>query len=323
MNKFPLLSIIIPVYNAEEYLDRALNSLLHQEYKNIEIILINDGSKDRSGYICEKWAKQYPCIKTYHKQNGGASSARNIGLNNATGEFITFLDADDCITSDTYSKNLNLLISNPQIDIVQFPLLRYINKKEIFHVVEEHWERNKDTMMRDFHCERLTHSSVDKIYRKTFFDNIRFKEGCICEDILMNIEVVKKCNTIFYSESGRYIYSYNDYSVSHQLTAPKIEDWINALIAKATFAINFTSTKYYAAKSYMVLIKIYLMYLCNNNYVRNHTIENRIKRFTPSWNQIFISKLSIPKKIISLLFKMIGFNIIVKYYIFFRLKIHT
>jgi len=90
-------SVIVPVYNAEKYLDKCIQSILNQDYKNIEVILIDDGSLDNSGNICDEYAKVDSRVKVVHKKNGGVSSARNCGIDIATGEFIMFVDSDDYI----------------------------------------------------------------------------------------------------------------------------------------------------------------------------------------------------------------------------------
>ena len=101
-HKRKLLSVIVPVYNVEQYLERCVKSLIQQSYDNIEIILINDGSKDGSGELCDSLAKKYPGIKVIHKENGGVSSARNAGLNSAMGEYIAFVDPDDWVDIRMY-----------------------------------------------------------------------------------------------------------------------------------------------------------------------------------------------------------------------------
>ena len=96
------ISVIIPVYNVEQYLEKCLDSILNQTYKNIEIILVNDGSIDKSGLICDEYSRKYNNIKVFHKENGGVSSARNLGIDNATGQYLAFIDPDDYIDVNMY-----------------------------------------------------------------------------------------------------------------------------------------------------------------------------------------------------------------------------
>lgn len=115
----PLLSIIIPVYNVELYLAECLNSFLNQTFRDFEILLVNDGSKDSSGSLCDEYATRDSRIKAFHQENGGVSAARNLGLKNATGEFITFMDPDDYLTSkDVYEKIFSVI--DEDIDVIHF-----------------------------------------------------------------------------------------------------------------------------------------------------------------------------------------------------------
>ena len=130
------LSVIMPIYNAEKYLKNAVDSLLNQTFKNIEIILIDDGSKDKSSLICDEYTI-YPNVKVVHKANDGLCAARNDGLKLATGKYITFMDNDDYILPETYEENLKLLNEN-QADWVKF------GKEEIL-VSQENVLANKKT----------------------------------------------------------------------------------------------------------------------------------------------------------------------------------
>ena len=103
------ISVIIPVYNVQDYLEECVNSILAQTYTNLEIILVDDGSKDNSGQLCDAFSKRDSRVKVIHKENGGVSTARNAGIESATGEYIAFVDADDYIAPDMYSRLMNLL----------------------------------------------------------------------------------------------------------------------------------------------------------------------------------------------------------------------
>ena len=105
----PLISVIIPVYNVQDYLARCLDSILAQTYQNLEIILVNDGSKDNSGAICDEYAARDDRVQVIHKENGGLSTARNAGLDLAAGEYLSFIDSDDWIASDAYEHLMNLV----------------------------------------------------------------------------------------------------------------------------------------------------------------------------------------------------------------------
>jgi glycosyltransferase involved in cell wall biosynthesis len=115
----PILTVVIPVYNVEKYLKRCIDSVLVQEWKNYDILLVDDGSTDNSPQICEDYAKAYDIISVIHKENGGLSEARNTGISNAEGEYVYFLDSDDWIEPNTFS-DLAEVIESDQYDIISF-----------------------------------------------------------------------------------------------------------------------------------------------------------------------------------------------------------
>lgn len=126
----PIISIIVPVYNVEKYIDKCINSILHQTYTNIELLLIDDGSPDKSGIICDAYAQQDCRVQVFHEQNAGVSAARNIGINNAKGEFITFVDSDDWLELDCIERSLNIVNKN-NLDLLQFSSKRVNDKGDI------------------------------------------------------------------------------------------------------------------------------------------------------------------------------------------------
>ncbi len=114
----PKISVIVPVYNVEKYLDRCMKSLINQTYTNFEVILVDDGSKDSSGALCDKYAQEFNAVTVFHKENGGLSDARNFGLSKATGEYILFVDSDDCITFDALERLVDVLQRCADVDMV-------------------------------------------------------------------------------------------------------------------------------------------------------------------------------------------------------------
>ena len=122
-------SIIVPIYNVEEYLEECIESLINQTYTNIEIVLVNDGTKDNSGKICEKYAKKDPRIKYIIKKNGGLSSARNEGLKHITGDYIIFVDSDDYV-STKLCEIINKIIVEEKADLIQYEFKKFIDGEE-------------------------------------------------------------------------------------------------------------------------------------------------------------------------------------------------
>lgn len=169
----PLLSIIIPVYNAEKYISSCLNSILNQTYTNIEIIIIDDGSTDSSLKICNTFSQTDHRIKIYHKINGGQSSARNVGLKMAKGKYITFVDADDEIDTDVYSCNINYLENNESINIIQYPcIVSYGTKRAFFRKPSSQIISGQYNLFKSWLQDRIITSYMcNKIFRKQLFNN--------------------------------------------------------------------------------------------------------------------------------------------------------
>ena len=179
-----LISVIIPVYNVEKYLNRCIDSVLEQEYNNLEIILVNDGSNDTSGYICDMYKEIDSRIKVVHKKNGGLSSARNAGLDIAKGDYITFLDSDDWV-NNKYIFDLYYLLKTYNADI------SIGNYEEIFNDNQEFSNDDKEIHLFDRKeaLHALTHEfykqmviSCGKLFNAKLFESLRFPLGKIHED---------------------------------------------------------------------------------------------------------------------------------------------
>lgn len=202
----PLISVIIPAYNVEDYIHEALESILNQAYHNIEVIVVNDGSTDATGMVCGKFND--PRVRLLNKENGGPGSARNMGLDVCSGELITFVDADDFIAPDTYSSNVDFFIHDPGCDILQFPYCRYKSgeaEKGIF--VEEKTVEDKTILFRDaFEKKILKTYMPNKIFRRGVFKNIRFNEDIYFEDRAILPSLIENSRKLVYSTSGMYYY---------------------------------------------------------------------------------------------------------------------
>lgn len=223
-----LLSIIVPVYNVEPYLANCLDSLLGQEYSNIEIILINDGSKDGSLAICQEYAKQDRRIKCFSQANQGQSVARNLALEQARGQYITFMDSDDEILPTTYLKAIELLNKHLECDQVQFPLhkrvgtpnpLIIVDKREPIYGVEamlHNWVVNRD----------ISWIVCNKIFRREAIGGLRFKSGYVYEDNLYVAQQLKQSKGICFSSEGAYLYYYRGGSTTNTFTEKNMHDMI-------------------------------------------------------------------------------------------------
>lgn len=203
----PVLSIIVPVYNAEEFLTPCLDSIVNQSYKSLEIILVNDGSTDKSKEICERFVTNDPRIVLINQENSGQASARNRGLELATGKYIAFVDSDDTVSLDLFKSNVELLERHNTFDIVQFP--RHINFGSDTNELIKQDEQivRKDVLFKSWLEKEIISWLVwDKIYRRDIFSNLRFKEGMIYEDNYLIADVLSISKGIRISNKGIYYY---------------------------------------------------------------------------------------------------------------------
>lgn len=205
----PLLSIITPVYNVEAYLDRCIESILSQSYQEIELILIDDGSTDSSALKCDCWAKKDSRVIVIHKPNGGVSSARNEGLKVLKGDYVTFVDPDDFLATDTYHANMHYLLAHPEVDILQYPYCHYINEQEIteYHKPPSQSIVGTENIFRNWWSgSPLEYVIWNKIFRQHLLLGIHFSVGHTSEDTILIPIFVRRAKHIFISEQGLYYY---------------------------------------------------------------------------------------------------------------------
>lgn len=203
MKEYPLVSIIVPVFKAEQFLSRCIESLLRQTYENIEILLIDDGSPDQSGLLCDKFALNSHKIRVFHKENGGVSSARNLGLKYAKGEWISFVDADDFVSDDyfecDYSEKIDIFQKSYRI------ITEKSDKSKIFDVKDK--SLSSKEMIYKFFVRERTNALWDKIIRKKVISNNKFNEDVLIgEDFLFFLSLIKRVNNYHFCSKGHYNY---------------------------------------------------------------------------------------------------------------------
>lgn len=228
-----LISIIVPIYNVEEYLERCVNSIINQTYKNIEIILVNDGSTDNSGNICNELGKKDNRIKIIHKQNGGLSDARNAGLKIAQGCYIGFVDSDDYIKEDMFETLYNLNKKyNSEISIVSY--YEYYNGKliaardskklEIFNKIDAIKELLIDTKIQSY--------AWNKLFKKELFENLEFPTNKNFEDIATILLLFEKAEKIVLLEDPKYYYLRRDNSIVGKRNYKTYKDYLDVIYNK-------------------------------------------------------------------------------------------
>lgn len=207
------LSVIIPVFRTEKYLEKCLLSVLSQSYPDLEIILVDDGSDDSCPAICDKYASEYEKIKVIHKSNGGLSSARNVGLEKATGDFVTFVDSDDYIENDMYSY---MMSARENCDIVCCShFVEKDGKKTKAPSFEEKTVLDTDSAVREILKDGKVKNYVwNKIFRRELFSDVRFPEGMAFEDIPVTPVLFTKANLVCVLPDAKYNYIIRSDSIS-------------------------------------------------------------------------------------------------------------
>ena len=271
----PLISVIVPVYNVEEYLDRCVESIVNQTYHNLEIILVDDGSTDSSGAKCDEWAKKDNRIVVIHKENGGQASARNKALQIAKGDLIGFVDSDDYIDSTMYEKLKGCLNINncdivectkidfddqtPKCNSIGFGKVLVFNRKETIEdfIKEEHFKCTVWNM--------LLKASIAK--------NIMFDEGKTHEDILWPYRAYMSAERIAYIDNALYFYYQRPNSTMNMKYSEKRFDGLDALETRAELVKkDFPDLYHLATKSYLGACMYQYQFLCRQP--ENEEYEN-------------------------------------------------
>lgn len=206
--KEPLISIIIPIYKVEEYLSRCIESVINQTYHSLEIILVDDGSPDNCGEICEQFASIDKRIKVIHKKNGGLSDARNAGMQAMSGKYVLFVDSDDTIRTD-HIEILYKLISDYNAEIAITSLIMY-NEGETprdskTNNIVKYFTRN-EALLELFYQKSFDTSAWGKLYSSYLFKEIQFPKGLLYEDLATIYKVIKLSNNVIFSDYDSYLY---------------------------------------------------------------------------------------------------------------------
>lgn len=233
--KYPIISIIVPVYNVEKYIRRCIQSIINQTYKDIEIILVNDGSTDMSKSICDEYKKKDSRIILINKENGGLSDARNAGIRKARGKYLAFVDSDDFIHEKMLEKMYDRIIYDDS-DMAVCGYIEYFeektekNRKYVYGkngiiTAEQYFE----SILND---ENIGNYAWNKLYKKKLFDNVFFPKGQAFEDINTTYKLVLLSNKISVVNEALYYYQQRDNSISNLVNINHLRDQISAIIER-------------------------------------------------------------------------------------------
>ncbi|MGN0234143.1 MAG: glycosyltransferase family 2 protein [Bacteroidaceae bacterium] len=208
------LSVIIPVYNMRDTLDRCLRSVLSQQVDDMEVILVDDGSTDDSLALMERWAQEHPMMRVCRKENGGLSDARNEGLRLAGGRYVAFVDADDEVAQGTYAALMDILRQDQDTDILEFPVLVHAGHTSQHHLLlpDKYWPSARSYWLR---TEAWEHTYAwNKVYRRNLFDEIRFPVGRVFEDMWTIPQMLAQGVNVRTTSRGLYIYHWNQCGIT-------------------------------------------------------------------------------------------------------------
>lgn len=259
----PKISIIVPVYNVEKYLHECIKSILGQNFREFELILVDDGSKDSCGQICDDYAKMDKRIRVIHKENGGLSSARNKGIEIACADFIGFVDGDDWIDKEMYEVLYsNMITSNAQISACNLCIMNKNN--EFFpnsEVGSDFIFDTKEAMEELYTNQKLTFSSCNKLFSKSLFQNLRYREGIILEDMDLAYKLIYNAKTITYTSKPLYYYRYNNTSILRgNFSEKRVDEYQVKKEMYEFYAKNFPNvSEYVYADLFFTGIRLYSM----------------------------------------------------------------
>lgn len=307
----PEISIIVPVYNVENYINGCIDSILNQEFKNFELILVNDGSTDKSGLICDEYEKKDDRVKVIHQEYKGVSAARNVGINNAKGHYIGFVDSDDYIYKDMYSTLYNLC-EQTNSDIGVCKLFREIDGKIINlddNLIIKEMD-NEEAMKELFKGILYRFSLANKLFKKSCFNGVEFPEGRIHEDLSTTYKLFANSAKTVYTNSTGYVYVKRSNSI---LTKQFYEKRLDAfygwdeILQFMKYYSNELDEYVNSAFGYGSIDNIFYILNQVNDKVSREKYLSKIRIYTKKYNRELMknSNLSVKQKFI---IKVLNFN---------------
>lgn len=222
------ISIIVPVYNVEKYLKKCVDSILNQTFQDFELILVDDGSPDNSGYICDQYAEKDSRVRVIHKENGGLSDARNAGIDVAQGKYLGFVDSDDYIAEDMYEQ-LHTSLKNNNADLSICGIYDvYEGRKPIKKTEKELLLNRDEALIMIFHGNEISVHAVNKLYKREIFSTVRYPFGKYHEDSYTIVDVLDRCNNIAINTKQKYYYFHRNESITSQSFSNKQFEFIDA-----------------------------------------------------------------------------------------------
>ena len=283
-----VVSIIIPIYNVRPFLREALDSVIYQSYRNIEILLIDDGSNDGSERICDEYKKKDERVRLIRQKNKGLSAARNAGLNAATGQVIAFLDPDDAYHPDFIVKMLETM-EHETVDMVvcNFSIYKdsfdFVRRKEKALPIKE-GIYDRDNILRALADDMINHAVWNKLYRRELWEKIRFPVGHDYEDLDTTFKVLSLCNSVCVIDKSLYFHRIRPGSITNTFSQKTITDRIRACSHFESFVRSHTPAVFSEEQLSKVqcsdlgaMVTLYCRYVAEKNHPCD-AFERRLRK---------------------------------------------
>lgn len=272
------ISIIVPVYNVEKYIDRCITSILHQNYDDYELLIIDDGSTDSSGFLCDKYTK-FSQVKIFHKKNGGLSDARNYGINKAKGKYLMFVDGDDFLYNITCLKRISEFIDKTKADVIQYKMVYFYDRKDkyVFQKPLKNIKGNfYDKLFFMNKNGQISVSACDKIVKTEIIKNkkLYFEKDLLSEDIKWSYLLYTKINNIEVLDENIYVYRQQR---KNSITTTKSKKNAYDLFKIIDYWIKYKFKSDVQKELYLNMVSYWYLIL-RVKYSKKHYNEDMIKR---------------------------------------------
>lgn len=322
------VSVVIPIYNTEKYLRQCVNSVLRQTYKNIEVVLVDDGSTDDSPVICDEYESMRANIVCVHQKNGGLSAARNTGIRNATGDYILFLDSDDYWDDPCLVEKLVNETKNGEVDIVNYRYKHFYEDKNKMIDYLPSYVTNIDSIRREDVLEILLGkglflaSACNKLIRTSLMKEheLYFREGIISEDVDWCARVMLACKTMSYNNSDAYIYRQRTGSITHTVRYENVKQVHDNVIYCMEIGDKLHKEEPIYDLYYTYVAYQYGVFLVMNNYAKDARVKE-LRRSMKKYRWLLHYKSNKKVQMLYWLNKLIGYqgmNLVMKVYAMIR-----
>lgn len=316
MNIKPKISVIVPVYKVEKYLKRCVDSILNQTYKNFELLLVDDGSPDSCGKICDDYSKIDDRVKVIHKKNGGLSSARNAGIKASSGDYLNFVDSDDWLELDCLEYLLKLLLKTD----ADFAMAENIRNNDEVLKTKKETVKEKVLSQKDFlslffkiNTQKNVQYAWAKLYKKNLFDNIKYPEGLTDEDVPATFTLILASEKIAYSNKIVYHYFINPNSITESEFSNKKFDLLKVWDLVCDSAVK-TKDFWIIKNAYLNRYRADFGILCNfilsenieeSKKLYSDKLESSLKNLKKHKKELLRGKIPFSRKILITLFCML------------------